>query len=319
MPLYDHLHGQLRPDLGAYAPAFAGMGARAAAVIVTAPLELTRTRQQAGTSTRGAASVVSQASSSWRWMASSSGSQQVPLQGLMNSLPIGLAGMWRGVGATLARDVPFTCLYWCAVEPIRARILASGPPPSGTQRTIGDASTALPDDQASSSWGEMAVAAEDRPSEPSTASSVRVSDSSPGSPAPSTSKVLWANLVAGSISGALAAAATTPFDVVKTRLQTMSSSTQAATHPTAPAVPSHHHQHQYCRSSRGTAMATWFLPQAQPSRPVTGSPGTLGVMQEIWRAEGVRGLFAGVGPRAARSAPACAIVIAAYEVLKTAL
>jgi solute carrier family 25 protein 39/40 len=31
--------------------------------------------------------------------------------------------MWTGVGATLARDVPFSALYWGMVEPIRGSLL----------------------------------------------------------------------------------------------------------------------------------------------------------------------------------------------------
>jgi solute carrier family 25 protein 39/40 len=42
-------------------------------------------------------------------------------------------------------------------------------------------------------------------------------------------------------------------------------------------------------------------------------------MREVYEADGLRGLFAGVKPRAYRAAPACAIVISCYEFLKRAL
>lgn len=39
-------------------------------------------------------------------------------------------------------------------------------------------------------------------------------------------------------------------------------------------------------------------------------------LREVQREGGVRALFTGVGPRAVRAAPACAIVLASYELLK---
>lgn len=41
------------------------------------------------------------------------------------------------------------------------------------------------------------------------------------------------------------------------------------------------------------------------------------IMREIWRQNGVRGLFVGVGPRCTRVAAACAIMISCFEVGKT--
>ncbi len=67
-------------------------------------------------------------------------------------------------GATLARDVPFSALYWSSLEPIRRAMLPSNARPSQAQ-------------------------------------------------------IMTANFVAGTVGGGLAAAVTTPLDVVKTRLQ----------------------------------------------------------------------------------------------------
>lgn len=36
-----------------------------------------------------------------------------------------VGSLWTGVGATLARDVPFSALYWGMVEPIRAGLRSS--------------------------------------------------------------------------------------------------------------------------------------------------------------------------------------------------
>lgn len=107
----------------------------------------------------------------------------------------------------------------------------------------------------------------------------------PAGAASSTSRqVLWANLVAGSTAGALAAAVTTPMDVLKTRLQTLDSQ---------PA-------HSCCTAGK-------------PASP----PGSVELLRQIHRTEGLRGLFAGVVPRVARAAPACAVVLSTYELLKS--
>ncbi|MEW5303692.1 MAG: hypothetical protein WDW36_006361 [Sanguina aurantia] len=94
---------------------------------------------------------------------------------------------------------------------------------------------------------------------------------------PSGAQVMWANLIAGSVAGGVAAVATTPFDVIKTRLQ-------------------------IAGVGSGTAAG-----------------GILGMARDVVRTAGARGLFLGGGLRAARSAPACAIVIAGYELFKLAL
>ena len=124
--------------------------------------------------------------------------------------------LWTGVGATLARDVPFSALYWGLLEPIRGRILRD----------------------------PQQVPA---------------------------SEIAFANLTAGAIAGGAAAAITTPLDVVKTRAQL----------------------------------------SGKESKPILRS------LRELAAEGGVRSLFTGVGPRAARAAPACAIVVASYEVLKS--
>ncbi|XP_077249603.1 mitochondrial carrier protein MTM1-like isoform X2 [Tasmannia lanceolata] len=83
--------------------------------------------------------------------------------------------LWTGVGAQLARDVPFSAICWSTLEPMRRRLLG---------------------------WvGEEANA-------------------------PS---VLGANFSAGFVAGTLAAAATCPLDVAKTRRQIEKDPVRAAT------------------------------------------------------------------------------------------
>lgn len=155
MPLYDYLLERINGTLGTVgeevessggalttvlrplSPLLAGISARSVAVYCTSPMELMRTRLQGGS------------------LASVS---------TMGSSPIAGMRLWRGVGATLWRDVPFSGLYWASVEPIRGRLLPQG----GAQTEM---------------------------------------------------EVFRANAIAGAVAGALAAAVTTPFDVVKTRMQ----------------------------------------------------------------------------------------------------
>ena len=111
MPLYDYLLGVFESSLSrerdgdglektktSLEPLLAGMSARAVAVYCTSPMELMRTRLQGG------------------------------IAGIPSGVS-GIAHMWRGVGATLYRDVPFSGLYWGLVEPIRGRLLSGSDRP----------------------------------------------------------------------------------------------------------------------------------------------------------------------------------------------
>ncbi len=81
-----------------------------------------------------------------------------------------ISSLWRGVGASLSKDVPFAGLYWTLLEPSRTWL----------------------DSHAHISHGSSGI----------------------------NTHTLAINALAGSVAGAAAAAVTTPFDVVKTRLQT---------------------------------------------------------------------------------------------------
>lgn len=213
LPLYDFLQAQWASSLGAAAPLFAGAFARTIAVLCTSPLELIRTRMQAVLHHQQPAG-----------NQSSSHSKQNRMWAHLNldrnaSLPTRVRTLWTGVGATLARDVPFSAIYWGLLEPLRHSL-------------------------------------------------------SPAQQSATKSDILTANLVSGSLAGAAAAAITTPLDVVKTRVQL-------------------NHKGQ------------------------TGQVPLFQTLRHIARDNGVRGLFTGVGPRAVRAAPACAIVVASYEVIKS--
>lgn len=51
------------------------------------------------------------------------------------------------------------------------------------------------------------------------------------------------------------------------------------------------------------------------SQTENGARGMWPIMREVYNTAGVRGLFAGLGPRVGKVAPACAIMISSYEVL----
>lgn len=211
LPLYDFLQAQWASSLGASAPVYAGAFARTIAVLCTSPLELIRTRMQAVLHHQQPASTRPEVASKQPRMWSHLNLDKSA------SLPSRVRSLWTGVGATLARDVPFSAIYWGLLEPVRHSMV-----PAQGQATKSD--------------------------------------------------ILTANLVSGSLAGAAAAAVTTPLDVVKTRIQLQNS---------------------------GKAQT----PMLQ-------------TLKHIARDSGVKGLFTGVGPRAVRAAPACAIVVASYEVIK---
>jgi solute carrier family 25 protein 39/40 len=163
--------------------------------------------------------------------------------------------MWTGFSATLVRDVPFSALYWAMVEPLRQAMLPKNSHwhPFWQQQQRQQSSS-------SSSW----------------------SRSNMFRPVHHTQlEILIANMFSGFVAGGLAAGLTTPFDVVKTRMQIAQPGSGS--------------------SSSGGGIRVWQ------------------VLRDVYHKEGLEGLFTGVKPRAYRAAPACAIVISVYELLKDML
>jgi len=163
---------------------------------------------------------------------------------LLRALP----RLWTGLGPTFGRDVPFSAIYWGLLEPIRSALLPS--------QILASAVTGP---------GHALSSREQPPGPPSSASYFQL---------------ISANLLAGSLAGAAAAAATTPFDVIKTRMQ---------------------------------------LGAAASTGPGIKQPSSLAIAKQVLQEQGVRGLFVGIGPRMARCAPGCAIVICSYELLKLSM
>lgn len=201
MPIYDYMVQEGSPHMGVATPLVAGALSRTVAVFCVGPLELMRTRAYA---TRAS---------------TQSNLPIVPARNGLGAIP----RMWTGVTATLARDVPFSALYWGMVEPLRYMLTV------GPKKEVQDSL-----------------------------------------------EVLSVNMMAGAMAGGAAAAVTTPLDVVKTR-------------------------HQLRDSALGR------------------SPSVYHTLRQVYAQEGLSGLFTGLGPRSARAAPACAIVISCYELFKNEL
>ncbi|XP_020538493.1 mitochondrial carrier protein MTM1 isoform X3 [Jatropha curcas] len=204
------------PVLTPYVPLVAGSVARSLACVTCYPVELARTRMQAFKETQNAM----RPPGVWKTLIEviNPVKSKNNLQKLQN-----YRILWTGLGAQLARDVPFSAICWSTLEPIRRGILA------------------LMDDEATAA------------------------------------SVLGANFSAGFFAGSLAAAVTCPLDVARTRRQI----------------------------------------EKDPTRALKMT--TRQTLLEIWRGGGMKGLFAGIGPRVARAGPSVGIVVSFYEVVKYTL
>lgn len=160
LPCYDMFRNWIEeyttcnaPNLTPYAPLVAGSLARSLACITCSPIELARTRMQAYKEFQNGA----KPPGIWKTLLGVLSPHSTTVQ----SYRI----LWTGMGAQLARDVPFSAICWSTLEPIRRRLLA----------LVGEEGNAA--------------------------------------------SVLGANFSSGFVAGSLAAAATCPLDVVKTRRQ----------------------------------------------------------------------------------------------------
>lgn len=199
MLTYDYLLRQVLPVVIPFpplVPLVAGVFARTIVSSVVSPLELVRTNLQSTPrlpdTPRTLRSVL------------------VSLRELVRTH--GIRHLWRGLGPTLWRDVPFSGVYWASYEGMKGYLEKRGR------------------------------------SGPSLA------------------------FICGATSGIGAALLTSPFDVLKTRRQALVMS-----------MP---------------GQKTYALP----------------LLRQIAQTEGASALFAGLGPRMAKIAPACGIMIACFEV-----
>lgn len=193
------------------APPVAGGLARVVAATATAPFELLRTQLQGGRATS--------------------------MQRLVQAGGGNVSALWRGLAPTLARDVPFSALYWSCLERFRASLLAQGVVESH----------------------------------------------------------VTASFVAGAGAGLVAAAVSTPMDVIKTRIQMESGPSFIE---------------QACRDR---------ICGCKEENVRCRRPGVVSVGREVVRAEGWRGLMRGLLPRLGRIPVSCSIMVGSFELVKRSL
>ncbi|BDA47153.1 Solute carrier family 25 member 40 [Coccomyxa sp. Obi] len=129
-PLYDSLLQRFQTAGIEASPFLAGAVARTATAFVIQPLELFRVRVQGGTSMPPNASYFQQLGQVLR---------QIHGEGQGKGI-MKVRGLWRGMGVTLAKDVPFAAGYWALMEPLRAQLLPKEGPISRSQVFLANAS-----------------------------------------------------------------------------------------------------------------------------------------------------------------------------------
>ncbi|KAI0348097.1 mitochondrial carrier [Trametopsis cervina] len=202
MLTYDHLLNETFPSLvpAAVVPLCAGVTARTLITSVASPLELIRTNLQSTPPSPGTPNTLRSTLASIATLTRTHGNIH----------------LWRGLGTTLWRDVPFSGLYWAGYEACKSRLNRRGYEGAGVA------------------------------------------------------------FASGAISGTNAALLTSPFDVLKTRKQSL-------------------------------------LMSGSIGGSGSGTVGTFAVLKEVVRNEGVSALYAGLVPRITKIAPACGIMIACFE------
>ncbi|KAM1676647.1 hypothetical protein EV1_041687 [Malus domestica] len=166
LPCYDVFRNRLEeftahnaPSVTAYVPLVAGSLARSLACATCYPIELARTRMQAFKVIQNGGKPPGVLKTLFGVVS------HVKTTSHVQSNLQGFRILWTGMGAQLARDVPFSGICWATLEPLRRKLLG----------LVGDEASAL--------------------------------------------NILGANFSAAFVAGSLAAAATCPLDVAKTRRQ----------------------------------------------------------------------------------------------------
>ena len=280
-----------------WAPMVAGGGSRMFTATVVSPIELMRTRMQAERALLeegmigGAAALVRRE---------------------------GYGALWKGLSATLWRDVPFSCLCAFFNTPFvricssrgAAFSLTSAVPvsmPAGPSRkSVTKPSFSHPLCMLADWFGYEALKRKAR-------TSGLIGHSSPSQEIDPT-----VSFLCGASSGAVAAFLTTPFDVLKTRRQVarmtaenVGGSARAGAAAGLGGAPADAGGLVITRGG-GTGTGTTGRRAAASSSQLS----TPRLVLHVARTEGMGALFAGWVPRLVKVAPSCAVMIASYELGK---
>ncbi|CAI5526521.1 unnamed protein product [Closterium sp. Naga37s-1] len=291
LPVYDILkielaamsiNGRDRAVPEAYVPLIAGSVARALACVSCAPLELARTRMQAQRPVVGAGVGAVGAVGS---PVTAAGAGAGGAGGLGGGAVVGgsrpgtlatlrtilqphsgtqrLRALWTGVDAQLARDVPFSAICWGLLEPTRRYLLSRSA--DWWEQKQQDRQQWVQAGSGAGAGGEVY-------------SSVFTEAAEEARQLPLL-QVVGANFAAGMAAGSVAAAATHPLDVAKTRRQIQVSGAQLNTAQTL--------QHLWSVA----AAATHPLDVAKTRRQIQVSGAQLNTAQTLqhpWRLVGTR-------------------------------
>ena len=295
---YDWLrtspHSLIRQRVSdAYAPLVAGSFARVLAAIFVSPIEMFRTRMQAAhaptvmPATSRSPSTASSLSAQLKSTPKAGSHYRETLSGLRDLVRAqGYTALWRGLGLTLWRDVPFSAIYWWGYEAGRQALndLRTSSQTSTDAPTNDDHSATLVDSFIAGA-GSGAVAAllttpfdvgktrqqvvRDSIPSSSTSSSNSPSNSSPNQPNVSTSSSHVPLSKSSSSSSSLSSSSSSP-----------SSTSTLRNNPRPEELP---------------------MPR---------------FLWHIFQEQGLQGLFRGWAARCLKVAPACAIMISSYELGK---
>lgn len=170
------------------APITSGASARILATVCMAPLELVRTRVQ---SERASTAADATTRPAWVGRRGLGGLPMAPVGRAVVAVvrEEGALALWRGVGTTMWRDVPFSMIYWLGYENLKDRLGCKWRPAEDTSG-LARGQSSIP----SRARGE------------------------PGNQRGS-ADFLLRSFAAGALSGVVASLLTHPFDVVKTQQQ----------------------------------------------------------------------------------------------------